>query len=236
MLALLRRFVKAEDLLWALWLAVLRPAVGGLFLDGGVATGFLTAAAGLYWVTGLVGERDGEPLSGGLLFVSLAVCTILLDAGIKQLEVAPEWMLVHAAAVLVLGVVITVAHTRTGGRMWWTLPRRYRRVLAWPMVMAMAEFFGQMMAAFVDARGAGGLVQSSDEPLFIAFTLVLVFGLVMPVVYAFFVVGLRKAADSRESADPLVWASRYGWAVVWALIGVYVVSPALAWAGLEWDW
>lgn len=227
MLQALRRLVKAEDVLWALWLALLRPAAGELFLEGGVATGYLAGAAGLYWVTGLMAERGGAPRSGALMLMSLGVCTIIVDAGLKQLEAPQEWLLVHAIAVLVLTVVLVVQHLATGGSSWVTLPGRVRRVIAWPMVMAMAEFFGAMMAAFVDTRGAAALIQSDDGAGSIAFMLVLVFGIVMPMVYAFFVVALRCAAYPGESTDPDVWTGRYLWAVAWALIGVFVVTPLL---------
>jgi len=234
-LALVRRLVKVEDVLWALWLALLRPVIGDLFLDGGAATVYLAGSAGLYWLTGWLAERGGPPRSPMLLLASLAICTIIVDVGLKQLG-APMWAVqVHAAVVLVSAVGLVVQHIATGGLSWRTLPRWLRRALAWPMVMAMAEFFGQMLAAFVDTRGATALFQAEDGPGFIAFMLVFVFGLVMPLVYAFFVVSLRCAADPRETGDEAVWAGRYGWALAWALVGVYVVSPLLAWAGLALD-
>lgn len=57
----LGRVLALEDLLWAAWLAVLRPASGGLFLEDGVwAPRYLWAVA-----AALLGALVLEPLWAG---------------------------------------------------------------------------------------------------------------------------------------------------------------------------
>lgn len=221
MRAWLRRLIKIEDVLWAVWLLALRPASGGLLLEGGATTVFLAIAVGLYWVTGVLAEEGGGPRSGLVLLMSLGLCSVVMQAGLEQLGAPQVVVEAHAIVVMGLAALLIVQHLTTGGRTWWTLPRPVRRVLTWPLVMAMAEVFGQMLAGFV------GLAKVGDGVGF----LVIVFAAVMPMLYAFFVASLRLVADPRETMDWRVWAGRYLVALACALVGVFVVRPALGWIG-----
>lgn len=229
----MKRLFTVEDLLAALWLAVLAPASDGLFLDGGAATVFLVGAGVLFWVPALTIDRGAPPRSGWSLFLALGTCMIIIDAGLRALDAPPVWAIVLALGTLGLGAFVLVQHLRTGGRAWLTAPRWVRRALAWPFVVAMTESFAMFARGFVDFRGDITLVRADDEPAFIVFMLLFIFAAVAPMIFAYFVVAPRHVAYPGEAADVGTWTLRYLWALAWAAIGLYVTTPALA--GLGWS-
>ena len=222
----LRHLLAIEDVLWAGWLAVLRPASGGLFLEGGVVSGFLVAAAVGLWAAALSSERGAARRSGAILLMSLGVCAIMIDAGLKQTGAAIEVRQLHTGAVVLFGALAAAQHRATRGHTWVRAPRWLRRGLSWPFVMVLADMFSGIMGALA-APGAW-----AGEPVgSVSGQIVFVFAVSMPVIYAFFVVAPRRAIDPGEPAGAGTWALRYLWAIAAALLGERVVAPLLGGVG-----
>lgn len=220
----LGRVLALEDLLWAGWLALLRPASGGLFLEGGVVSGFLALAAAGFWAAALTAEREGPPRRGGVMLMSLGMCAIMIDAGLKQVGAALELRQAHTAAVVALGALAAWQHRATRGGAWVHAPRWLRRGLSWPFVMVLADMFSGIMEAAAQPKSwTGGW---TGEELF---TLGFVFTVALPVIFVFFVVAPRQTICLEGQVSTGVWALRYAWAVATALLGALVLSPL--WAG-----
>lgn len=218
----LRHLLALEDVLWAGWLAVLRPASGGLFLEGGVVSAFLVAAAAGFWAAALLSGRDEPRRSGPILLMSLGMCAIMIDAGLKQTGAAIEVRQIHTGAVVLLGIAAAIQHRATGGRSWGHAPRWLRRALSWPFVMVLADMFSGILGALA-APGAW-----DGEPVgSVLFQIGFVFAVSMPMIYAFFVVAPRRAIDPAEPAGTGAWALRYLWAIAAALLGERVIAPLL---------
>ncbi|WP_096329447.1 hypothetical protein [Nannocystis exedens] len=216
--------LSGEDLLWAGWLALLRPASGGLFLEGGRVSWFLVLAAAGFWASALTSERGGGPRRGTVLLMSLGICAIMIDAGLKQVGAAIEVRQVHTAVVLVLGALAAIQHQRTRGAAWVQAPRWLRRGLSWPFMMVLAEMFWGMMEAMAAPKAWIGPPVSTGERLF---SLGFVFLVSLPVVYVFFVVAPRLVACPGEHVRTGGWVLRYLWAVATALFGALVLGPLL---------
>ena len=219
----IRRLFALEDLVWAVWLLVLAPAKGELFLGGGRATIFLLLAGGGFWLAALVGERGAtRAREGWVLFLSLAICTIMIDVGLKQIGAEFPWRQVNTAVPVLLGVVLAVQHKRRGGGTWLTLPRWLRRALGWPFIMVLADNFGGLLGAMVEPSQLGGQDDGlGSQFLMLAFS----FGLVMPVLYAFTVVTPRLLLFAEESPRFAVWLPRYLWAIASAWFGAAIIGP-----------
>lgn len=211
----LREVLSLEDMLWAGWLAVLKPASGGMFLEGGNVSAFLALAAVGFWVATLTIEREAPRRPGTVMLMSLGMCAIMIDAGLKQLGAPIEARQIHTAAVVVLGALAAWQHMATGGRAWVRAPRWLRRGLSWPFMMVLADMFSSMMEALVGPKGWSG------EHLF---TLGFVFLIAMPVIFVFFVVAPRTTISPEAQVSTGGWTLRYLWAVVMALVGVLVGS------------
>jgi hypothetical protein len=218
----LRRILAVEDLLWAGWLAILRPASGELFLEGGWVSGFLVLAALGFWTAALVGERGRGRRPGEPLLMSLGMCAVMIDAGLKQVGAALELRQAHTLAVLVLGATAAWQHHATRGGAWLQAPRWLRRALSWPFVMVLADMFSGMLEALAGPEAWTGAW--TGEQLF---TLGFVFAVAMPVVFAFFVVAPRTTVCPEEHVSTGTWALRYLWAVATALFGALVLGPLL---------
>ena len=218
----LRGLLALEDLLWAGWLAVLRPASGGMFLEGGLVSAFLVAAAAGFWAAALLSGRGEPRRSGPILLMSLGMCEIMIDAGLKQTGAAIEVRQVHTAAVVLLGVAAVWQHRATRGGTWLHAPRLVRRALSWPFVMVLADMFSGILGALA-APGAwsGGPIGA------LLFQLAFVFVVSMPMIFAFFVVAPRRAIDPEEPAGVGAWALRYLWALAAAIVGERVTGPLL---------
>ncbi|MCB9565981.1 MAG: hypothetical protein H6710_01955 [Myxococcales bacterium] len=228
-MAVQSRLLTLEDLIWAIWLVLLAPIRGGLFLDGGPATLFLLVAALGFWVSAFLGERGREgPRSGWLLLLSLGVCTILIDAALKQIGAEMRWRMINTVAPLVLGVVLAIQHRSTGGRTWLRAPRWLRRVLAWPFVMILADNFAALIGAMVDLRSPLSIFETDGDLGPALFTAFFSLGLIAPMLYAFFVVAPRRLSCVEESAQPRVWIVRYLWALLTAVVGATIVEPLVA--------
>ena len=189
-------------------------------IEGGVVSGFLVAAAVGFWAAALLSGRDEPRRSGAILLMSLGMCAIMIDAGLKQTGAGIEVRQVHTGAVVLLGLAATLQHRWTGGRSWVHAPRWLRRALSWPFVMVLAEMFSGIMGALA-APGAW-----DGEPIgSVIFQIVFVFAVSMPMIYAFFVVAPRRAIDPAEPAGTGTWALRYLWAIAAALVGERVIAP-----------
>ncbi|MEZ4384894.1 MAG: hypothetical protein R3A79_26425 [Nannocystaceae bacterium] len=224
-----RRLLNLEDLVWAVWLVVLAPASGGLFLDGGVVTVFLLVAALGFWVAAFLGERGRDaPRSGWLLLLSLGVCTILIDAALKQIGADVQWQMINTFAPLGLGVVLFVQHRSTGGRTWVSAPRWLRRGLSWPFVMILADNFATLNGVMLDLNSPTSLARSRGDLGFTIFTAVFTLGLFGPMLYAFFVVAPRRLTCVDEDTEARVWIVRYLWALLTAVAGAALVEPLVA--------
>lgn len=216
----LRGLLAFEDVLWAGWLAVLRPVRGGLFLEGGAASAFLIAAAGGFWAAALVSEREQGRRSGPTLLMSLGVCALLIDAGLRQAGAGIAVRQVHTGAVVLLAIVAAWQHRATAGRTWRHAPRWLRRALSWPFVMVLADMFSGILGALAAPGAWDGEPAES-----VVFQVVFVFAVSMPTIYAFFVVAPRRAIDPGEPAGAGTWALRYLWAIAMALVGERVIGP-----------
>lgn len=217
----LRDILTLEDLLWAGWLAVLRPAEGGLFLEGGSASAFLALAAACFWVAALLGAR-GTRRSGGMLAMSLGVCAIMIDVGLKQVGAPIELRQGHTLAVVVLGALAAWQHRSTRGGAWLAAPAWLRRGLSWPFLMLLSEFFSGLLDGLAAPRGW------SERPLGeTLFSAGLAFAVLMPVIYIFFVIAPRQTVRPEQPATHGTWALRYLWALAMALLGALVVAPLL---------
>ncbi len=197
----LRRFLRLEDLLGIAWLAVLSPISGELFLDGGLATVTLAVAALGWWLAVVLRERSIEGATSAsplVLFGSIAVAAIMIDAACKRLELR-ALQLPTTIAFAVLTVVVLAQHYATARTWWPALPVWLRRALGWPFVLVMAESFGQLSSIVVPTPEGGWLgddAQSLGERLFM-----IALGLgVLGVVYAFFVVMPRLVLGARTPA------------------------------------
>jgi hypothetical protein len=219
----LGRVLTLEDLLWAGWLAVLRPASGGLFLEGGVVSGFLAVAAAGFWAAALTVEREAPPRRGTVILMSLGMCAIMIDAGLKQVGAPIEARQAHTLAVVVLAAAAAWQHMATGGRAWVRAPRWLRRALSWPFVMVLADMFSGMMEALVGPKAWTGAWTGEQW-----FTLGFVFVVALPVIFVFFVVAPRTTICPEGHESTGVWALRYLWAVVTALLGVLAGSLGAA--------
>ena len=218
----IRRLFALEDLVWAVWLMVLAPAKGEMVLGGGRATIFLLLAGGGFWLAALIGERgDTRPREGWVLFLSLAICTIMIDVGLQQVGAEFPWRQVNTGVPVLLGIVLAVQHQRTGGGTWLTLPRGLRRGLGWPFNMVLADNFSGLLGAMLDPSQPGGPDEGLGGQLFmLAFS----FGLVMPMLYTFTVVAPRLLLFA-ESPGAGVWLPRYLWAIASAWVGTAIVGP-----------
>lgn len=219
----LGRILAVEDLVWAGWLAILRPASGGLFLEGGGVSGFLILAATGFWSAALLGERGQARRTGGPLLMSLGMCAIMIDAGLKQIGAPIELRIAHTIAVVVLGAAATWQHQATRGGAWLYAPRWLRRALSWPFVMVLADMFSGMLEALA-APKAWTSGWSGEQ----SFTLGFVFAVTLPVIFAFFVVAPRKAVCPEVHVTTTTWVLRYLWAVATALFGTLVLGPLAA--------
>ncbi|MFZ6180569.1 hypothetical protein [Nannocystis pusilla] len=219
----LGRILAVEDLLWAGWLAILRPASGGLFLEGGWVSGFLVLAAAGFWAAALLGERGQARRTGGPLLMSLGLCAIMIDAGLKQVGAPNELRMAHTIAVVVLGAGAAWQHQATRGGAWLDAPRWLRRALSWPFVMVLADMFSGMLEALA-APQAWSSGWTGEQ----WFSLGFVFLVAMPVVFAFFVVAPRTTVCPDVHVTTATWSLRYLWAVATALLGTLVLGPLMA--------
>jgi hypothetical protein len=222
----LRRLLRLEDLLGAVWLAVLSPVSGDLFLEGGLATIVLALAALGWWLAVLLRERapeGGTPAGPHVLFGSIAVAAIMIDAACKQLD-HRELQLPTTIAFVVLTVVALAQHRFTPRTFWPSLPRWVRRAVGWPFILVMAESFGQISEIVLPTPARGYLgddAGSLGELLFM-----ITFGIgVLAVVYAFFVVMPRRVLDPRDPAEPSAWALRFLAALASTLAGAWIAWP-----------
>jgi hypothetical protein len=201
-----------EDLLWAGWLAVLRPASGELFVAGEPGGWLLIVASIGFWAAALLGGRGQARGPGIVTVMSLGVCSIMIDAGLKQVGAPPSALIIHTAAVVALAIAAVWQHNATNGGAWVSAPRWVRRGLSWPMIMVLADMFSGLTGALVEPQGWGQ--ESIAEAIF---TIALLFAAIMPGVFAFFVVAPRVTIRPEEEASFGTWALRYVWAVAWAL-------------------
>lgn len=207
--------------MWAGWLAVLKPASGELFLEGGRASAFLVAASVSYWAAALLGAR-GHRRSGGMLAMSLGVCAIMIDVGLKQVGAPIELRQGHTLAVVALGALAAWQHRATRGGAWLPAPGWLRRGLSWPFLMLLSEFFSGMLEGLAAPKTWGG-----SPPGHALFSVGLALAVLMPVIYAFFVVAPRQTIRPEDPTTYGVWALRYLWALAMALLGALVVGPLL---------
>lgn len=226
----LRRFLRLEDLLGVVWLAVLSPISGDLFLEGGLATVVLAVAALGWWLAVVLRERSpegGTPAGPLVLFGSIGVAAIMIDAACKQLELRVLQLPVTIAFV-VLTAVVLAQHAFTSRTLWPALPGWVRRVLGWPFILVMAESFGQLSQLVVptpDGRWLGDDARSTGELVFMA-----AFGLgVIGVVYTFFVVMPRMVLDPRAPSQTGAWVLRFVTALASTLAGAWIVWPLWGW-------
>lgn len=223
----LRHVLALEDLVWAAWLAVLLPATGELFLEGGLVTAFLVAAALGFWTAALLGERGRDlPRSGHALGAAMFVCVLMIDVGLKQTDAPVVLRQVNTFGAIALGIFATWQHRKTGGRTFLAAPRILRRGLAWPFLMVMASLFEAILDALF-APNSGTLL-TDVSPGEAVFLLAFVLGLVMPLLFTCFVVALRVTTCPEGQVDAGVWALRYIWALAAALVGAQVVCPWFA--------
>lgn len=223
---LLRRFLRLEDLLGIVWLAVVSPISGDLFLEGGLATVLLAVAALGWWLAVVLRERNPEgttPAGPLVLFGSIAVAAIMIDAACKQLE-HRELQLPTTIAFVVLTIVVLVQHRFTSRTWWPSLPGLVRRALGWPFILVMAESFGQLSEVVLPTPERGFLgddAGSSGELLFM-----IAFGVgVLAVIYTFFVVMPRRVLDPRAPSDALAWGLRFLSALASTLAGAWIMWP-----------
>lgn len=209
-----------EDLVWAGWLAVLRP-IGELFVAGEPGGWFLIGASVGFWAAALLGGRGQARGPGIVTVMSLGVCTIMIDAGLKQVGAPPSALILHTVAVVALAIAAVWQHVATNGGAWARVPQWVRRGLSWPMLMVLADMFSGLMVALVEPQGWGQ--ESLGEAVF---TIALLFAAIMPVVFAFFVVAPRVTIRPEAEASFGTWALRYVWAVAWALAAM-MIEPLL---------
>jgi hypothetical protein len=226
LVATLRRFLRLEDLLGIIWLAVVSPISGDLFLEGGLSTVLLAVAALGWWLAVVLRERNpenGTPASPLVLFGSIAVAAIMIDAACKQLE-HRELQLPATLAFVVLTVVVLAQHSWTSRTWWPSLPAWARRAYGWPFILVMAESFGQISQIVLPTPERGYLgddAGSTGELLFM-----IAFGLgVLAVVYAFFVVMPRLVLDPRAPSEPSAWVLRFFAALASTLAGAWIMWP-----------
>ncbi len=226
-MASVRRLLSIEDLLWALWLLVLDPARGSLFLDGGIATFFLLGAGLCFWVSTFLSDRSQvDPRRPWLLAMGLGVCTIMIDAALKQVGADMTWRIVNTVTPLGLGLVLAVQHRMTGGRTWLQAPTLLRRALAWPLIMILADNFAALTGILVDTSSSLSVFAEGGAVGFISAALrLLVF---MPMIYASFVVVPRRLTYAEEGAGLSSWIVRYLWALLSAWLGVSLIEPLSA--------
>lgn len=226
-MASVRRLLSIEDLLWALWLLVLDPARGSLFLDGGIATFFLLGAGLCFWVSTFLSDRSQvDPRRPWLLAMGLGVCTIMIDAALKQVGADMTWRIVNTVTPLGLGLVLAIQHRMTGGRTWLQAPTLLRRALAWPLVMILADNFAALSGILVDTSSSLSVFAEGGAVGFISAALrLLVF---MPMIYAFFVVAPRRLTYAEEGAGLPSWIVRYLWALLSAWVGAALIQPLSA--------
>jgi hypothetical protein len=210
-----------EDLLWAGWLAVLRPASEELFLAGEPSGWFLITASIGFWAAALLGARGQARGPGIVTLMSLGVCTIMIDAGLKQVGAPPVALMIHTAALVALAVAAVWQHNATGGGAWVSAPQWVRRGLSWPMIMVLADMFSQLMGALVEPQW-----WAQESVGAIIFEIGLLFAAIMPGVFAFFVVAPRVTIRPEEEASFGTWALRYLWAIAWALAAT-LVAPLI---------
>lgn len=222
----LRRFLRLEDLLGIVWLAILSPISGELFLEGGLATIVLAIAAIGWWLAVVLRERQpegGTAASPHVLFGSIAVAAIMVDVACQQLELR-ELQLPSMLVFVALTVVVLVQHYRASPTWWPSLPRWTRRALGWPFVLVMAESFAQISTIVVPTPGGrylGDDAGSLGELLFMV-----AFGLgVLVVVYTFFVVMPRLVLDPRAESEPSAWGLRFLSALASTLAGAWIMWP-----------
>lgn len=184
----------------------------------------MVLAALCYWVAALLGAR-GHRRSGGMLMMSLGICAVMIDVGLRQVDAPMGLRQGHVFAVIVLGALATWQHRATRGGAWLDAPPWLRRGLSWPFLMLLSELFSGLMDALVTPRGWSSGGASRGEW---AFTIGLTFAVIMPLIYAFFVVAPRQTIRPDDAASHATWALRYLWALSSALVGALVVAPLFA--------
>src|SRR5689334_21754558 len=146
-LAIVLRIWTVEDLIWWLWLLVLSPAAGELFLEGGRATFFLVVVAIAFALAMLTGDgvrREARPCS---MLLGIGSCIVLVDAGFRQLDAPQAMHMGVAIAAMLLAPLLWWQHRRE--RPWIRVSPLVRRVLVWPYLMAAAEQFSGFAEAMV---------------------------------------------------------------------------------------
>jgi hypothetical protein len=221
----LRGIWTLEDLAWSLWLLVLAPASGGLFLDGGRATWFLTLAAAGFALALATDDRGAArpPVSRWIVLLGGGTAIILVDAGLRQLDAAIEWRIGTTIAAVVLVAIVWWQRRRERALV--QLPPWVRRVLVWPYLMTAAEVFSGLAAALVgpsmfDVSGSATIGQT-------VFGLAFVGLVVMPLLFTAFVVAPRRIVHRDDAARVGTWALRYVTALASAAVSTWVLDPLL---------
>lgn len=195
---LIRKVIHAEDVL---------GAMGSFFvgvIGDAVAVALLVIAAIAFLLAGIAGERGhNEPRSGKLMLAALGGCVIVADAGLKHLGAARYWNLVLAVSVMALGLFAVLQGVFTGGRAWITLPKRVRRLAAWPYVFVLGELVGKITEAAL-VPGPGDETAAATIGL-LAFILIGV----LPLIFAFFVATPRILVNPDETRSLRDWSLRY---------------------------
>lgn len=222
-LALLRRIWTVEDLIWSLWLLVLSPAAGELFLEGGRATFFLVVVAVAFALAMLTGDgvqREARPYS---MLLGVGSCIILVDAGFRQLEAPQAMHMGVAIAAMVLVPLLWWQHRR--GRPWLRISPLVRRALVWPYLMAAAEQFTGFAEALVGPSDLRPLPRETIGELI--FFHAFVYAAILPLVYFAFVAAPRRIVHRDDDAGLGAWALRYGFGLATALVSTWVIAPLI---------
>jgi hypothetical protein len=221
-LQLLLRIWTIEDVIWWAWLLVLSPAAGGLFLEGGRATIFLSVAAIAFALAMLTGdgvEREARPYS---MLLGIGSCIILIDAGFRQLHAPNEFNIALAIITLQLVPMLWWQHRR--GRPWIRVRSFTRRVLVWPYLMVAAEQFSGFAEGLVGPSGLDPASKGSvAEEIFVV---VLIYAGVLPLIFFAFVAAPRRVVHRDDEATFRGWVLRYLLGLATALVSTYLVVGA----------
>lgn len=220
-LAQLLRSWTVEDLIWWLWLLVLSPAAGELFLEGGRATFFLVVVAiafALAMLTGDSVQREARPYS---MLLGIGSCIVLVDAGFRQLDAPQAMHMGVAIAAMLLAPLLWWQHRRA--RPWIRVSPLVRRALVWPYLMAAAEQFSGFAEALVGPNDLQPLPNETTGEL--VFFHAFVYLAVLPLIYFAFVAAPRRVVHGDDEASFATWVLRYALVLATALVSTWLISP-----------